>query len=59
MSTIIVSKRPSADWYEWLGGKYIADGFSEKIINFYYLIELVGELRRALTGKKAKEEGGS
>ena len=23
--------------YEWLGGKYIADGVADRIINFYYL----------------------
>lgn len=32
---------------------------SPKKLLIFYLIELVGELRRALTGKKAKEEGGS
>lgn len=36
LSTIIVSQRPCADWYEWLGGKYIADGVADRIINFYY-----------------------
>ena len=34
LSTIIVSQRPCADWYEWLGGKYIADGVADRIINF-------------------------
>lgn len=42
LSTIIVSQRPCADWYEWLGGKYITDGVADRIINFYYLIELKG-----------------
>ena len=55
LSTIIVSQRPCADWYEWLGGKYIADGVADRIINFYYLIELKGESRRALARKQAKE----
>lgn len=47
LSTIIVSQRPCADWYEWPGGKYIADGVADRIFNFYYLIELKGESRRA------------
>ena len=55
LSTIIVSQRPCADWYEWLGGKYIADGVAYRIITFYYLIELKGESRRALARKQAKE----
>lgn len=59
LSTIIVSQRPCADWYEWLGGKYIADGVADRIINFYYLIELKGESRRALARKQAKEAAGS
>lgn len=25
LSTIIVNQRPCADWYEWFGGKHIAD----------------------------------
>ena len=58
LSTIIVSQRPCADWYEWLGGKYIADGVADRIINFYYLIELKGESRRALARKQAKEAAG-
>ena len=32
LSTIIVSQRPCADWYEWLGGKYITDGVADRII---------------------------
>ena len=55
LSTIIVSQRPCADWYEWLGGKYITDGASDRIINFYYLIELKGESRRALGRKQARK----
>jgi len=58
LSTIIVSQRPCADWYEWLGGKYIADGVADRIINFYYLIELKGESRRSIARKQAKEAAG-
>ena len=36
LSTIIASQRPCADSYERLGGKYIADGVADRIINFYY-----------------------
>ena len=32
LSTIIVSQRPCADWYGWLGGKYITDGASDRRI---------------------------
>lgn len=59
LSTIVVSQRPCADWYEWLGGKYIADGIADRILNFYYLIELKGESRRALARKQTKEAAGS
>ena len=52
LSTIIVSQRPCADWYGWLGGKYITDGA------FYYLIELKGESRRALGRKQARKQRG-
>ena len=45
--------------YEWLCGKYIADGVAVKIINFYRLIELKGETPRALARKQAKEAVGS
>lgn len=55
LSTIIVSQRPCVDWYKRLGGKYIADGVADRIINFYYLIELKGESCRALARKQAKE----
>ncbi|MBS5226190.1 MULTISPECIES: ATP-binding protein [Parasutterella] len=58
LSTIIVSQRPCADWYGWLGGKYITDGASDRIINFYYLIELKGESRRALGRKQARKQRG-
>ena len=58
LSTIIVSQRPCADWYEWLGGKYIADGVADRIINFYYLVELKGESRRSIARKQAKEAAG-
>ena len=44
LSPIIVSQRPSADWYEWRGGKYFANGVADRIINFYYLIGLKGNL---------------
>ena len=40
---------------QWLGGKYTVDGFADRIINFYYLIELNGESRRALARKRTKE----
>ena len=36
LSTVIVSQEPCADWDEWLGGKYIADGVADRISNFYY-----------------------
>ena len=55
LSSIIVNQRPCAEWYEWLGGKYIADGVADRIMNFYYLIELKVESRRALARKQAKE----
>lgn len=58
LSTIIVSQRPCADWYEWLGGKYVAVGVADRIVNFYYLIELKGESPRALTRIQAKEATG-
>lgn len=55
LSTIIVSQRPCKEWYEWLGGKYIADGVADRVLNFYYLIDLKGDSRRALARQHAKE----
>lgn len=43
----------------WPGEKYIADGVADRIINFYYLIELKGESRRELARKQVKEAPGS
>lgn len=39
--------------------KYVTDGVADRIINFYYLIELEGESRRALTRIQAMEAAGS
>lgn len=37
----------------------MAGGITERILNFYYLIELKGESRRAIARKQAKGAAGT
>ncbi|MFV0294218.1 MAG: ATP-binding protein [Paracoccus sp. (in: a-proteobacteria)] len=45
-STMLISQRPIADWYEFVGEDLLADAFLDRVRNRTHRIQLEGKSKR-------------